>query len=75
MVCFFLPFYNFKVLEERVRPNFDFQNIRLSLRGVIYPQSEWMFEYTLDESDPDAHALKESPKDYALFFYCKMATL
>ena len=69
MVCFFLPFYNFKVLEERVRPNFDFQN------GTVYPQSERMFEYTLDESDPDAHALKESPKDYALFFYCKMATL
>lgn len=58
-------FHNFKVLEEGVRPNFDFQNTRLSPKGTIYPQSERMFEYTLDESDPDAHVVKESPKDYS----------
>jgi sulfhydrogenase subunit beta (sulfur reductase) len=57
-------FFNFRTLEEGVRANFDFQNTRLSAKGVIYPQSERMFEYSLDGNDPEAHILKESPKDY-----------
>lgn len=57
-------FHNFKPLAEGVRPNFDFQNTRLSPKGAVYPQSERMFEYSLDESDPEAHVLKESAKDY-----------
>ena len=31
---------------------------------MVYPQSERMFEYTLDENESDAHVLKESEKDY-----------
>ena len=58
-------FHNFKKLEEGVKPNFDFQNTRLSPKGMIYPQSERMFEYTLEESEPDAHIPKEAAKDYS----------
>ncbi len=57
-------FHDFKVLEEGVRPHFDFQNTRMSPKSAIYPQSERMFEYSLDESDPEAHILKEAQKDY-----------
>ena len=57
-------FHTFKRLDEGVRPNFDFQNTRLSPKGLIYPQSERMFDYTLDDKDPEAHILRESPKDY-----------
>ncbi len=32
---------------------------------IIFPQSERMFEYTLDESQEDAHVLKEAPKDFS----------
>jgi len=58
-------FHNFKVLEEGVRPNFDFHNTRLSPKSAIYPQSERMFEYSLDESAPEAHILNEARKDYS----------
>jgi len=57
-------FHTFKRLDEGVRPNFDFQNTCLSPKGLIYPQSERMFDYTLDEKDAEAHILRESPKDY-----------
>ncbi len=58
-------FHSFQALEDGVTPDFGFQNTRLSPKSVIYPQSERMFEYTVDEKDPDANILKESPKDYS----------
>ncbi|MBW1723160.1 MAG: 4Fe-4S dicluster domain-containing protein [Deltaproteobacteria bacterium] len=57
-------FHSFRSLEEGVRPNFDFHNTRLSAKGVVYPQSERMFEYSLNEGDPEANILKESPKNF-----------
>jgi len=57
-------FHNFTVLDDSVEPDFDFQNTRLSPKSVVFPQSERMFEYTLDENSPDAHILKEAPKDF-----------
>jgi ferredoxin len=58
-------FHNFQVLEEGVEPDFNFQNTRLSPKAIVYPQSERMFEYTLDPEDPEANILKEAPKEYS----------
>ena len=57
--------HNFRLLENDREPNFDFQNTRLSPKSVIFPQSERMFEYSLDEGEEDAHILKEAPKDFS----------
>jgi sulfhydrogenase subunit beta (sulfur reductase) len=56
-------FYSFGRLEEVKRASFDGQNTRLSPKGLLYPQSMRMFEFTLDEGDPEAHIMKESHKD------------
>jgi len=58
-------FHTFKPLDEGKTPDFDFQNTRMSAKSIVYPQSERMFEYTLDENDTDANILKESLKDYS----------
>ncbi len=56
-------YHNFRVLEEGVRPSFDFQNTRMSAKFLAEPQSERMFVYTLDNNDPDAHILKQDEKE------------
>ncbi|MEE9421112.1 MAG: 4Fe-4S dicluster domain-containing protein [Desulfatiglandaceae bacterium] len=58
-------FHTFDILEEGKRPDFDYQNTRLSPKSLVYPQSERMFEYSLDENEPDVNILKVSPKDYS----------
>jgi sulfhydrogenase subunit beta (sulfur reductase) len=58
-------FHTFKPLKEGVTPDFDYQNTRLSPKSLIYPQSERMFEYSLDQKEEGANILKESPKDYS----------
>jgi len=58
-------FHAFMPLSEGKIPDFDFQNTRLSPKSVIYPQSERLFEYTLDSADAEANILKESPKDFS----------
>ena len=58
-------FHTFMPLDGNKKPDFDYENTRLSPKSVIYPESERMFEYSLDESEEDAHILKESPKDYS----------
>jgi sulfhydrogenase subunit beta (sulfur reductase) len=55
----------FRLLEKETRPDFEYLNTRLSPKGLIYPQSERMFEYSLDEKDPEKNILKEDPKDYS----------
>lgn len=57
-------FHVFLPLEDGTEPDFAYQNTRLSPKSLVYPQSERMFEYTLDENDPDAGILREAPKDY-----------
>jgi sulfhydrogenase subunit beta (sulfur reductase) len=57
-------FHVFTLLEEETRPNFDFQNSRLSPKSIVYPQSERMFECGTDPEDQEANILKETPKDY-----------
>ena len=58
-------FHSFKPLGNGKNPDFEYQNTRLSAKSLIYPQSERMFEYSLDEDDPEANILKESEKDYS----------
>jgi len=53
--------HNFAPLAPGQTPDLDCLNTRVSARGVVYPQSEVLFEYTLDERQPDAHILKETP--------------
>jgi ferredoxin len=58
-------FHVFKTLGDGELPDLNVQNTRLSPRSVVYPQSEKMFEYTLDEKQDDHHILKEIRKDYS----------
>jgi len=53
----------FKELGKGELPDLNLQNTRLSPRSVVYPQSEKMFEFTLDENQEDHHILKEIQKD------------
>ena len=57
-------FHRFQLMEGHRKPDFDFQNARLSPKALIQPESERMFEYHLDEGKEDAHILKESPKRF-----------
>jgi len=58
-------FHNFKELDQGVLPDLTCLNTRLSPKSLIYPQSEVMFEYSLDESQEDHHIMKEVDKDYS----------
>ena len=58
-------FHLFKPLDDAKGPDFAYQNTRLSPKGMVYPQSERMFEYTLDEKEADANVCKEAAKDFA----------
>ena len=58
-------FHNFTELEKGVLPDLNYLNTRLSPKSLIYPQSEVMFEYSLDESQEDHHIMKEADKDYS----------
>ena len=58
-------FYSFKRLQTGVLPDVTCLNTRLSPKHLIYPQSEVMFDYTLDESQADHHILKETARDYS----------
>lgn len=57
-------FHNFRPLEDRTIPNFDFFNTRLSPKSIVYPQSERMFECLNDPENPEKDILKETTKDY-----------
>ncbi|MBW1863393.1 MAG: 4Fe-4S ferredoxin, partial [Deltaproteobacteria bacterium] len=58
-------FHSFKPLDEGITADFGYQNTRCSPKSLIFPQSERMFEYSLDGNNPDANILKETPKDYS----------
>ena len=57
-------FYHFKELHKGELPDFSMSNTRLSPKSIVYPQSEVMFEYSLDESREDCHVLKEAQNEY-----------
>jgi len=54
----------FKALTAGELPDMSVQNTRLSPRSVVYPQSEKMFAFSLDENQTDHHILKEIDKAY-----------
>ena len=58
-------FHSFKEFDETRAPDFNYANTRLSAKVLVYPQSERMFECTLDEKQPDANIFKESAKDFS----------
>jgi len=58
-------FYSFQPLTDKKKLDLNFTNTRLSPKSLAFPQSERMFEFTLDEQSKDAHIVKESPKDYS----------
>ena len=55
----------FKELAKGELPDFNYLNTRLSPKSIVYPQSETMFEYSLDETKENHHILKEIEKDYS----------
>jgi sulfhydrogenase subunit beta (sulfur reductase) len=56
-------FHCFRELTQGQAPDFEFLNTRLSPKSLIYPQSEAMFTYSLDERREDHHIMKEAPWD------------
>ena len=53
---------DFVQIEDPIEMDLSFQNSRLSPKSLFLPQSERMFEYSLDPARDDAHILKEIPK-------------
>lgn len=54
----------FKPLGEGVVPDWGYQNTRMSPKAIVYPQSEKMFEFSLEEGNPEAGIVKEAFKDF-----------
>ena len=50
--------HQFKSLEKGQIPDLDLVNTRLSPKELIFPQSETIIEYSLDESREDHHIMK-----------------
>ena len=57
-------FYSFKPLKDKENVDLSFTNTRLSPKSLLFPQSERIFEFSLDEKDEDGNIVKESQKDY-----------
>ncbi|MFO7965726.1 MAG: 4Fe-4S dicluster domain-containing protein [Desulfobacterales bacterium] len=55
----------FKELAQDEKPDLSGLNTRMSAKSLIYPQTEAMFTYTLDETAEDHHILKPAEKDYS----------
>ena len=58
-------YHNLKELDKGELPDLDYLNTKLSSKSVVFPHSEVMFEYSLDESKEDHHIMKEVEKDYS----------
>ncbi len=55
--------HQFKVLEKGEMPDLDMVNTRLSPKSFLFPQSDTIIEYSLDESRDDHHIMREVEKD------------
>ena len=58
-------FHSFKEFDKGKLPDLNYFNTHLSPKSIVYPQSEAMFEYCLDERKEDHHVMKEINKDYS----------
>jgi len=56
-------YHDYALLGEATELDLNFQNTRLSPKGLFHPHSEKMFDFTLDKDSPEAGILKEVPKD------------
>jgi len=56
-------YYSFKRLDRDEQPDFSFLNSRLSPKSMLFPQSEAIIKYSLDESEKDHHIMKAVEKD------------
>ncbi|MGD8950390.1 MAG: 4Fe-4S dicluster domain-containing protein [Desulfobacterales bacterium] len=58
-------YYDFQLLGPGQTPDLEFLNTRMSAKSLVYPQSEVMLDYSLDDSQEDHHIMKESAQDYS----------
>lgn len=56
-------YYSFKTLADGEEPDFTFLNSRLSPKAILFPQSEPIIEYSLDQNDEDHHIMTETEID------------
>jgi len=56
-------YHDYEVLAENQLPDTDLLNTRMSPKSLVFPQSEIMMEYGLDETKEDHHIMKEVRKD------------
>jgi len=57
-------FHVYRPLEKGTDPDFTFQNTRLSPKSLIQPQSEGMFEFSLEEKGDKANVVRERPREF-----------
>jgi len=57
--------HGFKMLGRGEQPELSLQNTRLSPKALIYPQSQAMFTYSLDERQRDHHVMRPVDSDAA----------
>lgn len=57
-------FYSFKPFKDGRNIDLNFTNTHLSPKSLLFPQSERIFEFNLDEKSKDGYIVKEHPKDY-----------
>jgi sulfhydrogenase subunit beta (sulfur reductase) len=55
--------HELKELEQGEAPDFNMLNTRLSPKSIVFPQSEDILEYSLDETREDHHIMREVEKD------------
>jgi len=51
-------FHTFQPLQKGEQPDLNCLNTRLSPKAIVYPQSQTMFQYHLDEKKEDHHIMK-----------------
>ena len=51
-------FHTFQPLEKGEQPDLNCLNTRLSPKAIVYPQSQTMFQYHLDEKKEDHHIMR-----------------
>jgi len=56
-------YHEYALLGETKDLDLNFQNTRLSPKGLFHPHSEKMFEFTMEKGNPEAGILKETPKE------------
>lgn len=58
-------YHEFAELNKPEQIDLTYRNTRLSPKGLLHPQAEKMFQFSLSKADPEAGILKEAQKDYS----------